>query len=76
MRGYQFPQRLKLFHRAVACARQNGGLRKGNDYLDVFGCDRSMPGIGFSCGFRLQERRLSGTLTYPRKLGGVLSVKS
>jgi|AmaraimetFIIA100_FD_contig_123_5719_length_2326_multi_5_in_0_out_0_3 hypothetical protein len=34
--------------------------RKGNDCLNVFGCDQSGPGIDFSCGFRLQRRQLNG----------------
>src|SRR5215467_11326708 len=46
-----------LFHRM-------GGLRKRNDGPDVFGCDRSGPGIDFLVASGFDDVSSTGILTY------------
>jgi hypothetical protein len=46
-----------LFHRM-------GGLRKGNDGPDVFGCDRSVRGIDFLTASGFNDVSSTGILTY------------
>jgi hypothetical protein len=46
-----------LFHRM-------GGLRKRNDGPDVFGCDRSGPGIDFLVASGFNDVSSTGILTY------------
>jgi hypothetical protein len=46
-----------LFHRM-------GGLRKGNDGPNVFGCDRSVPGIDFVAASGFNDVSSTGILTY------------
>jgi hypothetical protein len=46
-----------LFHRM-------GGLRKGNDDLNVFGCDRSGRGIDFLAASGFNDVSSTGILTY------------
>jgi hypothetical protein len=45
-----------LFHRM-------GGLRKGNDGPDVFGCDRSVRGIDFLAASGFKNVSVTGVLT-------------
>jgi hypothetical protein len=46
-----------LFHRM-------GGLRKGNDGPNVFGCDRSVRGIDFLAASGFNDVSSTGILTY------------
>jgi hypothetical protein len=41
-----------------------GGLRKGNDDLNVFGCDRSGRGIDFLAASGFNDVSSTGILTY------------
>jgi hypothetical protein len=41
-----------------------GGLRKGNDGPNVFGCDRSVPGIDFLAASGFNDVSSTGILTY------------
>jgi hypothetical protein len=41
-----------------------GGLRKGNEGPDVFGCDQSVPGIDFVAASGFNDVSSTGILTY------------
>src|SRR5215831_5131627 len=56
-RSHGHASRPNLFHRM-------GGLRKGNEGPNVFGCDRSVPGIDFVAASGFNDVSSTGILTY------------